>query len=280
MNIQIDCHKLLPLIKAFFELTGMKIAIYDSNFREVLTYPEDSSPFCKEVWRCCGRETCDQYTADMCKKCQLSRKAIVYTCHAGLTEVVSPLTENDTVLGYTVCGQVTNQPDRDKLLQRCSDLDIPPDKIHRFVNNVKYLSHTQIEATLQIINALVSYIVLQKMIYISEKPIGLQIAEYIKRNVAADLSVAALCRTFAMSRSRLYLVTREYMPDGIAKFVKKCRMDAVAAAITSNPGKPLWMVAQESGFENYEYFLRSFKEKTGKSPKRYDNGSGFPKNTD
>lgn len=267
MNIQIDCQKLLPLIKAFYELTGMKIAIYDSDFVEVLTYPEDSSPFCKEVWRCRGREVCDRYTATMCKKCQENKKTIVYTCHAGLTEVVSPLTERETVFGYAVCGQVTSQPDRNILLHRCSSLDIPPAKMQSLIDDINYLSHSQIEATLQIINALASYIILQKMVYVSEKPVGLQIAEYITENVAADLSVAALCRRFAMSRSRLYLVTQEYMPQGIAKFIKKCRMDAACAAITANPGKPLWTIAQDCGFGNYEYFLRAFRKETGKSPK-------------
>ena len=265
--MQIDSQKLLPLIAAFYELTGMKVAIYDTGFHEVLTYPEDSCPFCKEVWRCCGREACDRYTAAMCKKCQESKKTILYACHAGLNEVVSPLTENETVIGYTVCGQVTSEPDRDKLLDHCSGLDIPSDKIQALLQDVRYLSHSQIEATLQIINALVSYILLQKMIYLSEKPVGLQIAEYIAQNVHGDLSVSALCRRFALSRSRLYLVTKEYMPKGIAKFIKKCRIEAAAAAIAAHPEKPLWVIAQESGFDNYEYFLRILKQETGRSPK-------------
>lgn len=263
MNIQIDRQTLLPLVKAFYELTGMKIAIYDSDFCEVLTYPEDSCPFCKEIWHCCGRNICDRYTAAMCKKCQESKKTIVYTCHAGLTEVVSPLTENGTVFGYAVCGQVTTQPDKNVLLSHCGGLDIPSAKMRILLNDVKYLSHAQIEATLQIINALVSYIILQKMVYISEKPTGLQIAEYIGENISADLSVSALCHRFAMSRSQLYLVTQTYMPQGVAKYVKKCRIDAAAAAITANPGKPLWVIAQECGFDNYEYFLRIFKKETG-----------------
>ncbi len=271
MNIQIDSQKLLPLIKAFYQLTGMKIAIYGSDFEEILTYPEDSCTFCKEIWRCNGgRGICDQHTAGMCKKCQDSQQTIVYTCHAGLTEVVSPLAENGIVIGYAVCGQVTNQQDRTLLLQsvlqRSSKLDIPTAKIAELLDNVKYCSDQQIESTLQIINALVSYIVLQKMVYISDKPMGLQIAQYISDNISDDLSIDTLCRKFAMSRSRLYLVTQAYMPDGISKYVKKCRIHTVQAAIAANPRKPLWEISQEVGFDNYEYFLRVFKKETGVSP--------------
>ena len=263
MNTQIDSQKLLPLIKAFYELTGMKLAIYDTDFEEVLTYPETSCDFCQALWRHCGgREKCDRYTAAFCRKCAGLNKTLVYTCHAGLTEVVSPLTENETVLGYAVCGQVTNQPDRKVLEQdvrnRCSGME--QDAIGVLLESVTYCSETQINAVLQIIIALVSYIVLQKMVFISEKPVGLQIMEYIKAHGKEDLTVATIGREFAMSRSQLYKVTAEYMPQGIAKFVKQCRMDAIRTEIAQNPDKPLWVVAQEYGFHNYEYFRRIYRK--------------------
>ncbi len=271
MNITIDSEKLLPLIKSFYELSGMKIAIYDNDFREVLTYPQHSSGFCEAVWECCGRGKCDKFTADMCRKNAGNRETIVYTCHAGLTEVILPLREKETVFGYAVCGQVTNKPDRkifvDDVLERCKDFGIEQEKLKELLQDIEYWSDSRIEATMQIINALASYIILQKMVYISEKPPGFQICEYIKENVASDLSVAALCKRFAMSKSKLYTVTDEYMPEGIAKFVRKCRLEAAMADISKNPAKPLWKVAQDVGFGNYEYFLRVFKAETGKSAK-------------
>ena len=272
MNISIDSEKMLPLIKAFYELSGMKIAIYDNDFKEILTYPEHSSRFCETVWECCGREKCDKFTADMCRKNAGGGEPIVYTCHAGLTEVVSPLREKDTVFGYAVCGQVTNQPDRQifvaDVLKRCKDFGIEEQTIKSLLQEIKYHSDGRIEATMQIINALASYIILQKMVYISEKPVGFQICEYIKDNVAEDLSVAMLCKKFAMSKSKLYTVVNEYMPQGIARFVRKCRVDAALTDISKNPEKPLWKVAQDSGFGNYEYFLRVIKVETGKSAKK------------
>ena len=271
MNVSIDSGKLLPLIKAFYELSGMKIAIYDNDFCEVLTYPEHSSRFCETVWECCGRERCDKFTADMCRKNAGDKKTIVYTCHAGLTEVISPLREKDTVFGYAICGQVTNQPDRkmfvDDVLERCRDFGIEEKTVKELLQDIEYWSDSRIEATMQIINALASYIILQKMVYISEKPAGFQICEYIKENVADDLSVAALCKRFAMSKSKLYTITEEYMPEGIAKFVRKCRVDAAMTDMSQNPAKPLWKVAQDSGFGNYEYFLRVIKAESGKAVK-------------
>ena len=76
-----------------------------------------------------------------------------------------------------------------------------------------------------------------------------------------------------MSKSKLYTVTKEYMPDGIAKYVRKCRVNAVLAKlreISDGADKPVWKLAEESGFGNYEYFLRVFRQETGKSVKQSD----------
>ncbi len=275
MNIAIDYKKLLVLIKSFYELSGMKIAIYDNEFKEVLTYPEHSSAFCEAVWECCGRERCDRFTAQMCRKNAEGKETMVYTCHAGLTEVISPLKENGIVFGYAVCGQVTNIPDRKAFVQdvlsRCKNFGMEQSLIKELLEGIEYWSESRIEATLQIVNALASYIMLQRMIYVSEKPVGLQIADYIKENPAKDLSVEALCKRFAMSKSKLYTVTKEYMPDGIAKYVRRCRVDAVVAKLRDDSDivdKPVWKLAEESGFGNYEYFLRVFRQETGKSVKQ------------
>ncbi|MBQ3038259.1 MAG: PocR ligand-binding domain-containing protein [Clostridia bacterium] len=271
MNININSPKLLSLIMSFYELSGMKIAIYDNEFKEILTYPEHSCAFCEAVWECSGRNKCDSFTADMCRKSSQKRETLVYTCHAGLTEVVLPLQENDIVFGYAVCGQITNQKDREKfvedVLQRCSEMELEPDSIKELIKDVKYRTDNQLNATLQIINALASYIILQKMVYVSEKKLGLQIVEYIRQNIYGDLSVKALCRKFAVSKSKLYIVVKEYTPQGLAKFIRSCRIDTALREMKNNPDKPLTAIAKNVGFENYEYFLRVIKWETGKSVK-------------
>ena len=273
MSIKIDSEKLLPLIKSFYELSGMKIAIYDNDFHEILTYPEYSSGFCQAVWECCGREKCDNFTADMCRKIEGDKETLVYTCHAGLTEVVSPIRENGQNFGYAVCGQVTNFEDRDafikEVLERCKSFGMEEGRMKELLSRIEYWSDTRIEATLQIVNALVSYIILQKMIYVSETPVGMRIAEYINANLGENLSVENLCRKFAISKSSLYVATKEVMPQGIAKYILKCRIDAVVSKMEKYPEKPVWRLARETGFENYEYFLRILKKETGKSVKDF-----------
>ena len=49
----------------------------------------------------------------------------------------------------------------------------------------------------------------------------------------------------------------------IAKYVRWRRMEAAKDKILKDREKPLWKIAEEVGFDNYDYFLRLFKAQTG-----------------
>lgn len=268
MNVTIEADQLRPFIGAFYEFSGIKIAIYDNCFKEVLTYPEKRSDFCSMLeYNPLLKAKCDACTARLCRECADTNRTIVYKCHAGLTEVVAPLSEHGVTIGYVIYGQITNQEDRDvfisDVLKRCAAYELDVEEMSEKLKSIKYYSNAQLESTLKIINALASYIILKKWIYLSDKPLALKLIEYIDGHLAEDLSVPALCKKFAISKSELYQCTTEYMSEGIAKYVRRRRVEAAMEMIRRNKDKPLWKVAEEIGFKNYEYFLRVFKADTG-----------------
>lgn len=268
MNVNIDVTQLLPLIKAFYELSGIKIAIYDNNFAEILTYPKDKGAFCTMLEQQPHLlQKCDDCAVSLCTSCALLKRPNIYKCHAGLTEVAAPLIDNDIIIGYVIYGQITNESDRDRFISdvlfRCNEYGLPQAKIQEKLKSVRYYTETQLSSTLEIINALISYIILKRLIYVSQKPLELQLVEYIEKNLGTDLSVPALCKEFAISKSELYSYTKTYMPDGIAKYVRWRRIEAAKDEILKNPEKPLWKISEEVGFDNYDYFLRLFKSQTG-----------------
>ena len=188
--------------------------------------------------------------------------------------------DNDIIIGYVIYGQITNEPDRDRfvaeVLNHCAEYGLEKNEVLESINHVRYYNNDQLSSTLVIINALISYIILKRMIYISKKPVELQLIEYIENNLYGDLSVPTLCKKFAISKSALYNCTKTYMPEGIAKYVRWRRLEAAKDEIMKHPEKPLWKVAEETGFEKYDYFLRLFKTQTGTSAvelKKQDGGN-------
>ncbi|MBE7044829.1 MAG: helix-turn-helix domain-containing protein [Ruminococcaceae bacterium] len=274
MKLNMDAEQLRPLIKAFYEFSGIKIAIYDNTFSEILSYPEQNGDFCAAMRRNDDfRKKCDDCAARLCRQCAEENRTIIYRCHAGLSEVVAPLASHDMTIGYVIYGQMTNEPDADIFLQEvkklCADYGICESVLEEKIKKIRYYNAGQIEATLQIVKALTLYIVLKGLVYVSEQSDGDRIAEYIDSHLAEDLSVGTLCRHFAMSKAKLYACVKELMPQGIAKYVRKKRVVAAMELMKQFPDKPFWKISEECGFENYDYFLRVFKTETGIPATKY-----------
>lgn len=105
-----------------------------------------------------------------------------------------------------------------------------------------------------------------------EQPLRQKILQHIADNLAADLSVQTLCRSFAVSKSELYRILRTQAPDGVATYVRKLRVSK-ACRLLRGTTKPMWKIAAEVGYENPDYFLRVFKKEVGMCAGKYRKGN-------
>lgn len=240
MKLDINSQQLLNLIKSFYDLSGIKIAIYDNYFKEILSYPPENSDFCKLMEKNPALlEKCNECNRKLCNKCAMQKKTIVYKCHAGLTEVISPINVGDVTVGYIIYGQITNTENREEFIadvkNDCLDYGLSEEEIEKCLLKTKYCSESEINATLEIINAVTLYIVYKGLVCVSDSPLGMQIADYINKNPAEDLSISALCRRFAVSKAKLYSISKPYMPEGVAKYVRRRRIEAAQDIIRKIP---------------------------------------------
>lgn len=267
MILKTDTKKLFELIKAFYNLTGIKTAVYNTDFAEIMAYPEDNGDFCKLMHQselsCRG---CDRSAAEMCRKCANGNDLLIQKCHAGLTEVASPLTEGNTVIGYIIFGQITNEKNRDffvnDVIKKCEKYGFSQDELCLHIKKIPYYSDEQISDASKIINALASYIILEHIAFAEEMPLIYSIKEYISDNLSSSLSISELTKCFSLSKAELYRIAKPHMPDGIAGYIKKQRMDK-AAELLRHTSKPVWQIAEETGFSDVNYFLRVFKKYYG-----------------
>ena len=271
MILKTESKELYELIKSFYEVTGIKTAVYNTNFEEILAYPKENSPICCEMDKVCAAG-CGESNAILCSKCHACGDVVINKCHAGLTEVAAPLEENGEVIGYIMYGQITNEPDRERFVNGVSaafeNYGIGREFAEKYAESIKFYSDSQLKAISRIINAMTSYIVLKRYAYMGEKPIVYAVMDYISDNLDKDLSPAALCRKFGVSRSELYKISRPYMPDGIAEFVKSARL-LKACELLKKSDMPVWQIAEKIGFSDKEYFQRVFKKKYGVSAGKY-----------
>ena len=133
-----DLEKLQELLKDFYMLTRIRIMVYNADFEELCSYPEQRAPICQMI-RCNlqADEACMRCDKEACLIASQLNESYIYTCHAGLTEAISALRVNSVIVGYLSFGhlfpydsyeegwvQIWNQVakyglDKEKLEQAC-----------------------------------------------------------------------------------------------------------------------------------------------------------------
>ena len=269
----IDTEKLRELIMAYYNLTHIRVAVYNTSFEEILAYPEQYTPFCAMINNSAAAcQGCADSAAKMCEKCTVTHETIIERCHMGLTELVTPLYNGVSVIGYIMLGQIASESDRDVFMKHVLDkgeaYGFSREKLMEQVKNVPHYTTDQVLDSARVVNALASYIVVSNLVYPTETLLAQSLLEYISRNLSSDVSVSALCRKFSISKSTLYRVTKLYAPEGVAAYIRKIRCNK-ACDLLIHTDMTMSRIAEEVGYSDAAYFLRSFKKEKGVSAGNY-----------
>ena len=280
MILNYDINRMKQLLESFYALTHIRIVIFDDQLRIIAAYPESDCRFCS-ILRTNPetRERCLASDIHACQQCKSTGNIYQYTCHAGLTEVVTPIRCGNIITGYIMFGQVLVQPPSEDhwetILSLLSGRDLDRDAL----KDAYFRKHThtmdELLASAQILEACAGYLYLHRLISLREDSLPQQLDEYLAANLSADLSVNALCNHFGISRSKLYNIVNEYYNMGIEQLTRKLRVDAAKKLLTQTT-LPVSEVAAQVGYDDYNYFIKVFKKETDCTPSRYRKNGGTP----
>ncbi|MBR2476715.1 MAG: PocR ligand-binding domain-containing protein [Clostridia bacterium] len=270
MPLKLDTYELADLMKNFYTLTGIRIVIFDEDYKEILSYPEENSSYCACMRRneefdrkCCES---DKISFETCKK---TGSLTMYKCHAGLIEATYPITDKGSIIGYIMFGQVSNEKDREEFFRSLTELSqsyTSDGDIAEAVKKIKYKSRKQLLAAAKILEACTGYILFKELIKPSRAELFNSLDNYIDTHLDEDISVPVLCDEFHISRTRLYALCKQYIPCGIAAYVKTKRLKK-AKDLLRTTDMSVTDIAHSVGFADYNYFLKAFKKQFGVSTK-------------
>ena len=95
-----------------------------------------------------------------------------------------------------------------------------------------------------------------------------RIIEYIDHHYKEDLSRTTLADMVYLSADHLARIFKKETGETLVKYITDKRIHA-AKELLSDTKTPIAQVASEVGYDNYSYFTKIFKEKTGYSPGDY-----------
>ena len=271
-----EMQKLPELLKAVHDLTGVKVAVYNLDYDEIMAYPASSVEFCAMIRRQeNGLNACNSSERARCELCRQQKKQQIVQCHAGLTEIVVPIMQENNVIGYIMLGQFVRTDERETFLRqvcaKCHDYGVERQRVLALAEQVPCCSETQMQSVAKIVDVIASYIVYSGLLYPTQTPLRQMILDHIAKNLSSDLSIQALCCKFCVSKSELYRILSTHAPDGVAAYVRGKRFEK-ACELLRYTRKPVWQIAEEVGYDNPDYFLRAFKKELGLSAGKYRKG--------
>lgn len=93
------------------------------------------------------------------------------------------------------------------------------------------------------------------------------VIQYINENLCEDLSLDTLSKNFYISKYHLSRQFKQYVGFTIHQYIMKKRL--IIAKIHLHDGASIDSAYIHSGFNNYQNFIKAFKDEFGLSPKKY-----------
>jgi AraC-like DNA-binding protein len=101
--------------------------------------------------------------------------------------------------------------------------------------------------------------------FVNQKPLVVEIANYINKHLFDELSLDILSNKFYISSSQLSRQFKQATGSPLWEYIVNKRLVAVQSLIRN--GQPITTAYAECGFKDYSSFYRLYIRKFGKSPK-------------
>ena len=107
-----------------------------------------------------------------------------------------------------------------------------------------------------------------KLSYLEENPIIVTIKRYVRQNLKSKLSLSEIANYVGYSPNHCDTIFKKETGDSIINYLISERISE-AQRLLDEGVLSLKAIAESVGFEDYNYFSRTFKKITGKTPTKY-----------
>lgn len=269
--LQFNKENLRKVFHDFYVLTHLRIVLIDSEFNELLSFPETQQGFCAEIRRNMDvHSKCLASDKAGCLACANSKELNIYRCHMGLVEAVIPILDGGEILGYVMFGQILKSDtcDMERRRLKRTFANWPYRSIDSVVDEIPTRSEEELNAAATILQALTTYVLFNRWVAPKKYDFIRRLDTYIQEHLRGPITVDDICLSFGIARTRLYSVATDYLGCGIAEYIRKKRIFH-AKEFLEKTDLPISQIVYDTGFCDYSHFSRVFKEETGITAREY-----------
>ena len=252
----INKEKLNAVLKDFYTLSQVRIAVFDEWQREIAAYPPSICNYCKERRKREDFNTlCLSSDATAFKTAATSKMQYTYRCHAGLYESVCPIISNGTVLGFLMVGQFINEEDGcngDKAL---------------YGNEIKALSSESVQAIASIMSVCAEYLCFSNTVSARRTGLAEKAERYVREHLGQSVTVNEISEYLGISRTSAHTLFKKHFGKSVIEYVNYQKTDLAKRMLDEHASTR--EIIKSINILDTNYFYRMFKKHTGMSVSEY-----------
>lgn len=273
MKIDFNLKKLQQVMIDFYNCTNIPITLFDRDCKCLFGYGRQYA-YCSNL---------RNLSPDIANECIISDEkhfaraketatTILYTCHAGICETVTPIFYQNVIIAYLMLGKFRDEEQvysSSKTVRKAAkkyDLDAK-EKLKEY-RELPVMSASQLQSAINILKICIRHIWSENLIKLNKNMLPSQIEDYISENLKSSLTVEELCAEFFISKETLYEIFHDEYNDTIKNFIITKRIE-MGKKLLLETTLPVSVVADQIGFTDYNYFIRVFKKRTSLTPLQF-----------
>lgn len=255
--------KACKIIDNFAFLMNLQVVFYTIDGQIVKRgRDENNCAYCKFMQeKIFSQNDCLELDSEKRRECREKQKTLVYQCHAGLTEVITPVEIYNNIVGYVIIGQFRMQ-------------QTPPDFINdEELKNLfmaqRYISFKELDHILEMFRTLLEYITEKELISAPSDYRLMKLNSYIDKNLLNDITLKNAAKYMNCSVSGLSHYLQEKHNTTLKNLIRSKRVQYAEDMMKKHPELNLSEIAALSGFADSHYFSRVYHQLRGISPREF-----------
>lgn len=255
------------LLSHFHAVTGMDIAIIDSNFR-VLARRHSGMDFCTCIHnspKCL--EMCVASDSEQMARVQKNKALIQYTCPFGIFEAMAPILGGGEVVAclFLSMGIATGDEELPLRTAMAASPGLDRQLLGKYRQKIPRFSPEKLDACAQLLPVLAGYIESSGLLSDADQSLGQMAKNYIKANLDQKITLGDLSYRLHCSTVTLTSHFKEEFGITVMEYVMEKRMNLAKHLLTQGDSS-VARIAEKCGFSDPEYFSKCFRRHTGQPP--------------
>ena len=273
MNLNYDISKITHALRDFYNATGINTRLTNANFEEISSMQDPENSYCRYLKQLpSAQKQCRLSDLMLIEKCKSSKKMEMHICHAGLVDIVLPITYNDEILAFLIFGQIKQDTDFSALRGRIAELGLNTETMEGLYNNLTTFDRDRIESIANIAVMLTKHLLLENFLkpYFNENID--KVLNYIQKNYERDLSIQIISQSTNLSKSTLYKLFHSHLGCTVNEYLNRLRVEK-SVDMLSKTDLSIEEISRRVGFASSSYYTRTFKKVMGCAPLKYRKAS-------